>query len=71
MGIEHAGVVTGTGQFTLVARAPRSTLFIWSEELTFPWWMGGSVGAFAAAPILRAVWNRNLRTLKRLVERPV
>jgi len=71
MGIEHAGVVTGTGQFTLVAREPRRTLFIWSEELTFPWWMGGAAGAFAAAPILRAVWNRNLRNLKRLVEHPV
>jgi uncharacterized protein YndB with AHSA1/START domain len=71
MGIEHSGVVTGTGQFTLVAREPRGTMFIWAEELTFPWWMGGSIGALAAAPVLRAVWNRNLRNLKRLVERPV
>jgi hypothetical protein len=46
-------------------------MFIWSEELTFPWRMGGSAGAIAAAPILRAVWNRNLRNLKRLVEHPV
>jgi len=70
MGIEHAGVVTGTGRFTLVARERNSTMFIWSEELTFPWWMGGAVGAFAATPVLRAVWNRNLRNLKRLVENP-
>jgi carbon monoxide dehydrogenase subunit G len=70
MGIEHEGVVTGNGHFTLVAR-DRNTMFIWAEELTFPWWMGGAVGAFAAAPILRAVWNRNLRNLKRLVEHPV
>jgi hypothetical protein len=30
--------------------------------------MGGPVGALAAKPILRAVWRRNLATLKQLVE---
>lgn len=71
MGIEHVGVVTGRGRFTLIARDSSATLFTWTEELTFPWWMGGSVGAFAAKPVLRAVWLRNLRGLKRLVEGPV
>ena len=68
MGIEHHGVVTGRGRFTLRARPGGRTRFTWKEELTFPWWMGGAAGAFAAKPVLRAVWRRNLRALKRLVE---
>ena len=69
MGIEHRGVVTGSGRFTLEPAEPAGTRFTWTEELTFPWWMGGAAGAIAAKPVLRAVWQRNLRHLKRLVER--
>ena len=68
MGIEHHGVVTGTGRFVLRRRRRRRTRFTWTEKLTFPWWMGGTVGAFAAKPVLRHVWRRNLRRLKHLVE---
>jgi carbon monoxide dehydrogenase subunit G len=70
MGIEHLGTVTGHGRFTLRRRPRNRTRFTWTEELQFPRWMGGPVGAFAAKPILRAVWRRNLRALKRLVETP-
>jgi uncharacterized protein YndB with AHSA1/START domain len=68
MGIEHHGVVTGSGRFTLRARGASSTDFTWTEELTFPWWMGGAAVAAAAKPVLRAVWQRNLRNLKQLIE---
>ena len=68
MGIEHRGVVTGRGRFTLGRRPLGRTRFTWTEELTFPWWTGGPVGAFVAKPALRAVWRRNLRRLKQLVE---
>ena len=71
MGIEHRGVVTGRGLFTLRRRPRGRTRFTWTEELIFPWWMGGAVGALVAKPVLRAVWRRNLRRLKQLVERPV
>lgn len=63
MGIRHEGAVTGTGRFTLEA-APRGTRFCWSEELTFPWWMGGRVGELAGKPVLRWVWRRNLHRLR-------
>jgi uncharacterized protein YndB with AHSA1/START domain len=64
MGVRHTGVVTGVGRFTLRADGPGRTRFEWSEELTFPVWMGGAVGATAAKPILRWVWRRNLTRLQ-------
>ena len=68
MGIEHRGIVTGRGRFTLQDRPGGRTLFSWSEQLVFPWWMGGPAGAFVASPVLRAIWRRNLRRLKQIVE---
>jgi hypothetical protein len=68
MGVRHAGIIRGRGRFTLHRAVGRGTLFAWEEDLQFPWWLGGPAGALAAAPILRGVWRRNLRTLKALVE---
>jgi hypothetical protein len=68
MGIDHRGVVTGRGRFTLRRRRRDRTRFTWSEQLRFPWWMAGPLGVFAAQPVLRALWRRNLRRLKQLVE---
>ena len=65
MGIRHRGVVSGTGQFRLTGcpgpGGEIHTRFEWTETLRFGWWMGGAVGAVLARPVLRAVWNRNLR----------
>jgi hypothetical protein len=60
MGVEHRGLVRGSGSFTLSSRGT-GTLIAWREELYFPWWMGGSAGAFVASPILAALWRKNLR----------
>jgi hypothetical protein len=68
MGIEHQGAVRGVGRFTLSRRPGGKTRFSWSERLTFPWWMGGPVGALVASPVLRSIWRRNLRQLKEIVE---
>ena len=67
MGVTHTGLVTGVGRFTLKRRRG-GTRFAWTEELRFPWTMGGPVGAFVAAPVLRAVWRRNLVNLRAKVE---
>ena len=66
IGVRHAGLVTGVGRFTLRAAGlrRRSTRFTWEEQLTFPWWMGGPVGALAGSVVLRLVWRRNLRRLR-------
>lgn len=67
MGVRHRGLVTGTGRFVLSAAGPGRTRLAWDEDLRFPWWMGGPVGAVLARPVLRAVWRGNLRRLAALV----
>lgn len=68
MGIRHVGLVTGTGRFTLGRRGRGCTRFTWDERLVFPWWMGGPLGAELGGAVLRLVWKRNLRNLKRRLE---
>ncbi len=43
MGVRHSGtVVTGTGVFELTPiDLDRRTRFTWTEELHFPWYLGG------------------------------
>lgn len=63
MAIRHQGLVTGIGEFVLDEAGPETTRFTWQEELTFPLWLGGPVTEFFAAPVLTAIWKRNLRRL--------
>ncbi len=69
MGVRHVGAVTGEGRFTLTPLdGGTRTRFEWSEQLHFPWWLGGRVGAVVAArTVLAAIWRRNLRRLATLV----
>jgi hypothetical protein len=35
----------------------------------FPWWLGGKLGALVGGQIvMKAIWRKNLRILKRLAE---
>ncbi len=68
MGVRHEGLVTGEGRFTLTAAGEGQTEFAWAERLRFPWWMGGPVGGAIGAPVLKAIWRKNLKRLKALVE---
>ena len=67
MGVSHHGVVSGAGRFTLERDEQGGTLVTWTEDLTFPWWMGGSLGARLAHPIFRWIWRRNLERLRQRV----
>ena len=69
MGVTHTGVVTGTGEFTLEELTPTTTRFVWTEVLVFPWWLGGKLGALVGGQIvMKAIWRKNLRILKKLAE---
>lgn len=70
MGVKHTGIVTGDGRFTLESiDLARRTRFTWTETLTFPWWLGGPLGALVGGRlVLRPLWKRNLGNLRRLVE---
>ena len=71
MGVRHTGVVTGSGVFRLEPiDLGRRTRFVWTEELTFPWYLGGRLGEAIGGPlVMKQIWKRNLRRLKALVER--
>ena len=64
IGVSHRGLVTGVGVFVLVP-VDGGTRFVWLEDLAFPWYFGGGVTAFFAAPILRWIWQRNLNRFAR------
>lgn len=70
MGVRHDGIVSGTGVFDLTAiDAGRRTRFSWTEDLDFPWYLGGRVGEAIGGPlVMKPIWRRNLRRLKALVE---
>ena len=71
MGVEHVGLVTGSGVFALEALGPGVTRFVWEETLRFPWWLGGPLGALVGGKIvLRGIWRGNLRRLAALCETP-
>jgi hypothetical protein len=65
MGVRHTGLVTGEGRFTLRA-VDGGTEFAWREELRVPWWLGGAL----STPVLRRLWQGNLRRLKAKVVGP-
>ena len=64
LGVRHDGLVKGTGRFVLSWAGPRLTRFTWSESLDLPWYFAPPVGRL----VLKAIWRRNLRTLKRQIE---
>ena len=67
MGVNHVGIIKGTGTFTLSEHSGGS-LITWQEDLKFPWWALGPLGALVAKPILRLIWKKNLKNLKAIVE---
>jgi len=60
--VEHRGVITGRGRLAALVDNG-GTLVTWTESLRFPWWLGGPVGVWATRPILRLIWNGNLKRL--------
>ena len=72
MGVRHTGVVTGTGVFELEPiDLGRRTRFTWTEDLSFPWYLGGRLGEIVGGQaVMKQIWKRNLRRLRAIVENP-
>ena len=70
MGVKHTGVVTGSGILHVQGRAGgKSTRFTWTEDLDFPWFLGGRLGEIVGGKVaLGPIWRRNLKRLKQIVE---
>jgi uncharacterized protein YndB with AHSA1/START domain len=70
MGVRHDGLVTGEGRFTLLPLDEgRRTRFTWTEQLRFPWWLGGPVTSrIGGRQVMARIWRGNLSRLRRLVE---
>jgi uncharacterized protein YndB with AHSA1/START domain len=62
MEVDHEGAVSGSGRFEIEPLGT-GTRLTWSEELRFPWWLGGGLGAWVAGPILKQIWRGNLGRL--------
>ncbi len=63
MAVDHRGAVSGSGAFTLHPAGDGRTEIHWSEQLRFPWYFGGKLGAWAGRPVLRRIWQGNLHRL--------
>jgi hypothetical protein len=63
MAVVHQGLFTGRGEFTLAAEHG-GTRFAWTEQVGFPWFLFGPLGAWVARPVFAWVWRRNLRKLR-------
>ena len=68
MGIEHRGIVTGRGRFTLTAAGAGLTEFCWTEDLVFPAHLGGGAAERLARPVFGRIWRGNLNRLRELAE---
>lgn len=69
MGVRHRGIVTGTGVFTIESDGDDTTRFTWSENLAFPWYVGGRLGARTVAVfVLGPLWRRNLARLRSQID---
>lgn len=68
MRVRHTGPITGLSRFVSSRIRGDRTRLTHTAQLRFPWWLGGPVGAFVGAMVIRRLWRRNLRVLKALVE---
>ena len=66
LALRHEGWVSGTGEMTLTPAGLSRTKLLWTEELEPPLGALGAVGLTAFKPIMRRVFERDLRVLGEL-----
>ena len=66
LGIEHLGWVSGYGEISLFPSGPGRSRVFWREELQPPLGVLGAIGLRLFKPLLRRVFERDVRELVRL-----
>lgn len=67
LAIRHEGWVSGTGEIFLTPMAPDATYLFWREDLEPPLGLLGAVGIRAFKPVMKRIFQRDLRVLTGLV----
>jgi len=65
--ISHVGTVGGWGRFRLDPMAG-GVRFTWTEQLEFPWWLGGPITSYVVQRVLGVIWRRSLDRFAQRVE---
>ena len=71
LGIEHLGWVSGAGEIYVVPSGPGRSHFFWHEELHPPLGLLGAVGLTTFKPVMRRIFERDVRVLQGLAARAV
>jgi hypothetical protein len=66
--VEHKGIVTGRGEFSLQTINDDRSAITWNETLRFPWLLGGRVGELIARPLMLWIWKGNLEAFAAIAE---
>jgi uncharacterized protein YndB with AHSA1/START domain len=66
LAIRHLGWVGGMGEFFLTPFGENDTFLFWREELEPPLGLLGAAGLFAFKPLMRRVFQRDLKVLATL-----
>jgi len=69
LAIEHLGWVSGRGEIDLVPSGPGRSHMFWREELRPPLGLLGALGLTAFKPMMRRIFERDLRVLQALAAR--
>jgi len=67
LGITHGGWVSGRGDLYLTRIAPGRTHVFWREQFHAPWGVFGGLGITPFRPIMKRIFQRDLRILAGLV----
>ena len=70
LAIRHLGWVTGLGEIFLTPSGPGRSHVFWREELYPPWGVAGAIGLTIFKPIMRRIFERDVRELRGLAARP-
>ena len=65
--VRHRGWVTGEGRFEII-EADGGSVLVWTEDLRFPWWLGGPIATALAGQVLKRIWRKNLERFRVRVE---